>query len=526
MATQFTSNLRLALPDFDQTPWDDDVNGDMIILDAVVARFFGVANMMGVWKNTTAYTSGQSVVDAVDSSMWTCLSSHTSSNAPTLFSEERSNRPGLWTIIVSTAKDYATAAQASANAANTSAQNAAASATSAQNSASVVAGAVPLSGGTMTGLLVLSGDPTNVRGAATKQYVDARVGGVGFLPTTGGTMTGPIVLSGAPTLATQAANKGYVDTFLPIIGGTMTGNLTLFGAPTTANMAATKAYVDGFLPLAGGTLAGNLTVGGNTFTTALYINPANNWEWYFAIDGSGNHYQTHRATGWYDQWISSNGTRVWVGNSVQLMTLDGSGNLTLGGNASIPGGLGITYNGGHAVRFSWDGTFPHAIVDNSADIQLASTSWVNGNFITSATAAATYAAAPSTTQFSYNANGNMYFNNFRGGFSVQVGVATDHSDIRLKSNVGDPGDGLALINQLSVHSFDYTPPGSDAAHMQHWQCGVIAQEVADVIPEAFIPAISDQCYASVSTLSLIGTLIRAVQQLCARVIELEETAYV
>lgn len=30
-----------------------------------------------------------------------------------------------------------------------------------------------LGGGTMTGLLILSGDPTNVLGAATKQYVDA-----------------------------------------------------------------------------------------------------------------------------------------------------------------------------------------------------------------------------------------------------------------------------------------------------------------------------------------------------------------
>lgn len=36
-----------------------------------------------------------------------------------------------------------------------------------------VAAAVPLAGGTMTGALTLSGDPTNILHAATKQYVDA-----------------------------------------------------------------------------------------------------------------------------------------------------------------------------------------------------------------------------------------------------------------------------------------------------------------------------------------------------------------
>lgn len=45
--------------------------------------------------------------------------------------------------------------------------------------------------------LILNADPTAALGAATKQYVDARVGGTGYLPTTGGTLTGGLSIAPA-----------------------------------------------------------------------------------------------------------------------------------------------------------------------------------------------------------------------------------------------------------------------------------------------------------------------------------------
>lgn len=76
------------------------------------------------------------------------------------------------------------------------------------------------SGGTMTGLLILSGDPTAAKHAATKGYIDSAVKSV-----------------------TEGVDKALTD-YLPLAGGTMTGLLTLFGAPTADLHAATKKYVD------------------------------------------------------------------------------------------------------------------------------------------------------------------------------------------------------------------------------------------------------------------------------------------
>jgi hypothetical protein len=74
-----------------------------------------------------------------------------------------------------------------------------------------LAGYLKLSGGTMSGALVLAADPTASLGAATKQYVDGKVGGAGYLPLAGGTMTGPLALAADPTAPMQAATKEYVD---------------------------------------------------------------------------------------------------------------------------------------------------------------------------------------------------------------------------------------------------------------------------------------------------------------------------
>jgi hypothetical protein len=75
------------------------------------------------------------------------------------------------------------------------------------------AGNVKLSGGTMTGLLILSADPSNVLGAATKQYADA-VGTTAQAKTisAGTGLSGGGALSTNPTLS--IANSGVTATQL------------------------------------------------------------------------------------------------------------------------------------------------------------------------------------------------------------------------------------------------------------------------------------------------------------------------
>jgi hypothetical protein len=105
----------------------------------------------------------------------------------------------------------------------------------------------------------------------------------------------------------------------------------------------------------------------------------NNHEWYWNCDTGGNKIQNYR-NGWYDYWNATSGARQWVGPAGGLMLLDGSGNVTILGTGSKPGGgawadssdariktvLG-DYTSGldailalHPVRYSFKGNWRHA----------------------------------------------------------------------------------------------------------------------------------------------------------------------
>ena len=160
-----TPILRLNVPEFDQDPWDEDVNDNWQILDAAVGQNLSIPNLQGVWQNSHAYAVGQSAIDT-DSQTYQCNVAHTSADPPTTFTQDRTAHPTYWTAITASAQFYANQAQGFADDAATSAAAAAASAASVGNP-------VPIAGNvTMTGPLTLSGDPTATFGAATKHYVD------------------------------------------------------------------------------------------------------------------------------------------------------------------------------------------------------------------------------------------------------------------------------------------------------------------------------------------------------------------
>jgi Chaperone of endosialidase len=492
----YTPILKLALPPFDDVPWDEAVNGDFSILDAAVGRFFGVANLVGVWKNATAYTVGQSVVDDSDSSMWTCNVTHTSAAVPTVFSTDRTNNPTYWINIVSTAHDYALAAQSSANAAASSASDAASSASDAANSASVVSGALPLSGGTMTGLVILSGDPTNVRGAATKQYVDARVGGTGFLPTTGGTLTGPLTLSGNPATALQAAPKQYVDLRVLKSGDTMTGQLTTI-TPTAGGHATNKTYVDnkvsttvaGYLPLTGGTVTGALTSNGVILSNTV------------------GKLQAQVPTGqaslglWHLGAATNIGLWAPGGNTIFVGAMDGNNtptqvfaNITNSGQSWLSdGSMSFVATGNfRSVQFSpnwawqWDGT--------------------NGNFGW---------ATPSGMMWNLRPSDNFAFNNI--GAVGGVGAYVNLSDERTKSGMQPISYGMTTVRQIDA--VEFTREGKDTLEL-----GFSAQHVQAVVPEAVRPfsdPVDPDPLLGIMDGALLAVAWNAIKELDARLSAME-----
>jgi hypothetical protein len=175
--------------------------------------------------------------------------------------------------------------------------------------------------------------------AAHPGYWNAGTSPVGFMPITGGTFTGPVTLSGPPTAPLHAATKAYVDAggsggFLPISGGAITGNLSVAG---THSVGGTHSVAGNSLLHSTG-ITGDLSVSNGAITNTLNIGPTVIAPWSFAQDGSNNHIMQH-SSGWYDIWNSVGGARIWVGTSVSLMTLNGSGGLTIADAAAIkPGG--------------------------------------------------------------------------------------------------------------------------------------------------------------------------------------------
>ena len=324
-----THNLRLNVPDFDQAPWDVDVNTNWLVLDATVGMFAAIPNLTGVWKNATEYVYGQSAIDPADSSIWQCVQTHTSTALPTTFAQERVLYPARWSMTNPGAQFYAEQAAAAAADAAQSAQEAADAA------AAVGGGALLKSGGTMTGPLILAADPSALLGAATKQYVDARVGGSGFLPLTGGTMTGTLSVPRIIYTTQSGAHSfafGWTGTTVSVVlDNVILGNMAL------------QSYVSGsFLPLSGGSLTGALYSAGEIQSAGA-----------FRLTASGAYFfsnATSTSIGW-----DSNGWALQYGRST--------------------GALGY-YNGAGALLFNISGA---GVVSAASTISTAGSMIASGN---------------------------------------------------------------------------------------------------------------------------------------------------
>lgn len=566
--TTYTPNLRLHVPVFDQIPWDFDVNTNWSVLDAAVGMFTTIPNMVGAWKNATAYLTGQSVVDSADGSVWSCVISHTSSVAPGTFAQDRVLYPMYWTKISSAVGTYAEQAAASATAA-------AASAATAQAAAATAATAVPIIGGTMTGLLVLSGDPSNVLGAATKQYVDARVGGTGFLPTTGGTLTGALEVGGyGVSYTNQGANKhgisfGWTGSVIPVlVDGVAQGNL------------ATQAYVNsGYLPITGGTIIGNLVISNSLGVGVslpsdapagmvgifgcyirlsgytgynIYNRSGGGWEYgatgYGAIqyiDGSTGNLNILLAAsgaigGIIGPWAASysfqqNGTfsctavgasgNVSAGNSVisygSRVLSEGSHNtpsvVAWDTGIGFAGGLWISYI--NQINFgATDGngfpTITYAYIDQNTIGFNASTVGINTN--------------NGANSFCYGTSTD--FNVPGQGWKPGGGVWATASDARIKDVTGEYTSGLSAICALHPVRFKYKDnleAHKEIAASDKEFIGLIAQEAEAIMPEMFtktegeIGGVHVDDLRAMDATALPFACVNAIQELAARVAALE-----
>lgn len=100
-----TPNFNLVLPAGNRKNWTDIMNGNLKLLDAIIATYVRVANLQGVWTNNTEYEVGDNVVDESSGVVYTAAVEHVSAGAPTTFLEERTDHPTYWSALAVAARN-------------------------------------------------------------------------------------------------------------------------------------------------------------------------------------------------------------------------------------------------------------------------------------------------------------------------------------------------------------------------------------------------------------------------------------
>lgn len=91
------------------------------------------------------------------------------------------------------------------------------------------------------------------------------------------------------------------------------------------------------------------------------------------------------------------------------------------------------------------------------------------------------------------------------------------SDKRLKNVLGGVDDGLAKVLEMKPVKFAWKKDSDQTA-----KYGFLAQELLDVVPEVVDVPKEEGAYMGVNYAELVPVLVKAVQELTARVAELEE----
>ena len=213
---------------------------------------------------------------------------------------------------------------------------------------------------------------------------------------------------------------------------------------------------------------GNIQVGGYNSGTAygLILTPSNTSTYWHLYNASGGHLVFgHSST---------------IG-STEKARINSSGNFCLGlssdGYLSADDGVILYANGG--ARFGGSGTSARNII-----------SFVNG---TDGTPAEVGTIQTNGSATSYNTS----------------------SDQRLKSNIVDAPSASDDIDAIQVRSFDWKADGS------HQKYGMVAQELVTVAPSAVSQPEDPEEMMGVDYSKLVPMLVKEVQQLRARVAQLE-----
>ena len=230
--------------------------------------------------------------------------------------------------------------------------------------------------------------------------------------------------------------------------------------------------------------------------------------------------------GFFDNAGTRHGYVGWTGGARLASDITG-GNMTIGDdgytrfngeaifNNTLNANNGVTFGGwgfgGQNIRIDYDYT-------NWGFPILVNHGYVIGSF---SCLPVSFGDATYTSVKAWAINGSVGLVYAWYAPSAAWTWANGASDVRLKSNIEtSQKDALAAINALSVVECDLTYPFPDAKP-HHWNWAIVADEdLGAKIPSAYIAA-EEHTHAIIRELPVIAALVKAVQQLTARVEELE-----
>ena len=386
------------------------------------------------------------------------------------------------------------------------------------------AGGAPLASphfnGSPTSPTPTAGD--NSTAIATTAFVDAAIGSAAGVTTFNG-RAGAVTLSAADISAAGGA---------PLASPTFTGipSAPTAAASTNTTQVATTAFVMNQISLGGGVLSFNNRAGAVTLTLAdvttahpaSTTNPLMNGT---AGPGSstawsrGDHIHpvdTSRAAAsalaGYLPLTGGTLTGNLNGGNIGGVTISASSSFAAplygtGGNAAFSAN-GVQFQGQAAVAFApITATIPYITpyINGAVLSPLIRTTGQSGYFLIPQIAVASSA----TSMAAWTDSASLFT------WSV-----TQSSDRRLKRNiVRSSKDALAALQRLGVYEFDLDLIPEAQPPTQHWEWGVMADEVKEEIPLACYD--DEKGYAHLHELPLLTFLIRAVQQLADKLEALE-----
>lgn len=175
----------------------------------------------------------------------------------------------------------------------------------------------------------------------------------------------------------------------------------------------------------------------------------------------------------------------------------GSGIVTCGYVQGGPNGAGTLCGWGSTdtINFQWSGNHLFYRIDEAVSAQICTA--LNAGY------------------FNYTSGGGPVLVSLNGNDSVGnlYGIYVDAtSDAAVKENITDSTvDALALIRRLRLRSFDYI--AEVAGDDPHIDLGLVAQEVAEVIPSMVPDTLFDDGLKRINLKAAVPYLIRAIQQL-------------